>query len=74
MNRKALGKGLEALIPEAPRETASGLVRDLPVGEIQRNDEQPRSRFDEATMSGVQPRWSRACTEAPASRRRCITS
>jgi len=50
MNRKALGKGLEALIPEAPRETSSGLVLDLPVDEIQRNAEQPRSRFDDETI------------------------
>jgi ParB family chromosome partitioning protein len=50
MNRKALGKGLEALIPDAPREPGSGLVVVLAVGEIARNDEQPRSRFDEGTI------------------------
>ncbi len=51
MNRKALGKGLEALIPDAPMEAAGGLVRELRVREIRRNEEQPRSRFDEETIA-----------------------
>ena len=50
MNRKALGKGLEALIPDAPDEAAGGLVRELSVKEIGRNEEQPRSRFDHETI------------------------
>jgi len=50
MNRKALGKGLEALIPDAPDEGVGGLVRALPVNEIRRNKEQPRSRFDDETI------------------------
>lgn len=50
MNRKALGKGLEALIPDAPDDGAGGLVRALPVNEIRRNEEQPRSRFDDETI------------------------
>jgi len=51
MNRKALGKGLEALIPEAPSEAVGGLVRELPINEIRRNEEQPRSRFDDDTLA-----------------------
>ncbi len=51
MNRKALGKGLEALIPDAPIEAAGGLVRELRVREIRRNEEQPRSRFDDETIA-----------------------
>jgi len=51
MNRKALGRGLEALIPDAPTEAAGGLVRELPVREIRRNEEQPRSRFDDETIA-----------------------
>jgi ParB family chromosome partitioning protein len=51
MNRKALGKGLEALIPEAPTESVGGLVVELPVDEITRNEEQPRTRFDEVSIS-----------------------
>lgn len=50
MNRKALGKGLEALIPDAPAEAGGGLVRELSVNEIRRNEEQPRSRFDDETI------------------------
>lgn len=50
MNRKALGKGIEALIPEALGEAAGGLVRELAVDDIERNSEQPRSRFDEAAI------------------------
>ncbi len=50
MNRKALGRGLEALIPDSPREAAGGLVRELSVDEIRRNEEQPRSRFDDETI------------------------
>ena len=51
MNRKALGKGLEALIPDSPMEAAGGLVRELRVREIRRNEEQPRSRFDDETIA-----------------------
>ncbi len=51
MNRKALGKGLEALIPDAPDEAAGGLVRELRVRDIRRNEEQPRSRFDDETIA-----------------------
>ncbi len=51
MNRKALGKGLEALIPDAPTEAAGGLVLELAVREIRRNEEQPRSRFDDETIA-----------------------
>lgn len=50
MNRKALGKGLEALIPEREDEVSGGMVRELRVEEIVRNEEQPRSRFDEVTL------------------------
>jgi len=50
MNRKALGKGLAALIPDTPGALESGLVREIPVGDIQRNEEQPRSRFNDETI------------------------
>ncbi len=50
MNRKALGKGLAALIPEREQEVSGGIVRELWVDEIERNEEQPRSRFNEATL------------------------
>jgi ParB family chromosome partitioning protein len=50
MNRKALGKGLEALIPDAPAGAGGTGVRELPVGEIRPNEEQPRTRFSEETL------------------------
>jgi ParB family chromosome partitioning protein len=49
MNRKALGKGLEALIPDSPSSVESA-VRELPVDAIRRSDEQPRTRFDDRTI------------------------
>ena len=48
MNRKALGRGLGALIPEA--EENAGGVREIPVEEIEKNREQPRTRFNEETL------------------------
>ncbi len=53
MNRKALGRGLGALIPEAPAEAEAGesrSVRQLPVESIERNKEQPRTRFNDETL------------------------
>ena len=50
MHRKALGRGLDALIPvsspTATEELAQG-VRELPISEIGSNPFQPRSRFDD---------------------------
>jgi ParB family chromosome partitioning protein len=49
VNRKALGKGLGALIPEADESGLSG-IRELPVDLIERNPEQPRTRFDQTAL------------------------
>jgi len=49
MQRKALGKGLSALIPDrplVPPETAAGGVRDIPLERIAPNPFQPRKTFD----------------------------
>jgi ParB family chromosome partitioning protein len=47
MNRKALGKGLEALIPDTRDEVPGGTtVQMLAPGEVESNPEQPRTRFD----------------------------
>jgi len=53
MHRKALGKGLEALIPssgpgtmEAPRSS----LREIPIEQVEPNPFQPRTRFDEAAL------------------------
>jgi len=48
MNRRALGKGIEALIPETAEGGAS--VRELPVESIAPNREQPRTRFSDETL------------------------
>ncbi len=53
MNRKALGRGLGALIPEAPDVVdlgEPGSMRQLPVESIERNREQPRTRFNDETL------------------------
>ena len=58
--RKALGKGLESLLPRvqavaeaapaAPKEE-SGKPREIPVGEIDRSPYQTRTRFDEVQLA-----------------------
>ncbi len=50
MNRKALGKGLGALIPEANEADAAAL-REVAIDTIERNIDQPRTRFDDATIA-----------------------
>ena len=52
MHRKALGRGLEALIPAvaAGDEERGGGQRPLPVGDVGPNPFQPRTRFDDAAL------------------------
>ena len=50
MNRRALGRGIEALIPEVPDGAAGTRARELPVESIRPNAEQPRTRFSEQTL------------------------
>jgi len=49
MKRSALGKGISALIPEAPPLRAGSVV-ELPVSEIQPNPLQPRRQFSSASL------------------------
>ena len=49
--RKALGKGLGAILP-APKTTSRTLL-DVPVDRIDPNPVQPRARFDEASLRGL---------------------
>jgi ParB family chromosome partitioning protein len=56
--RKALGKGLESLLPSvkaavdtAPPRSADGTPREIPVSEIDRNPYQTRTRFDESLLA-----------------------
>jgi len=48
VSRKALGRGLKALIPEA--EEQEGQVRLIPIDQVDRNEEQPRKYFDEEQL------------------------
>lgn len=56
--RRALGKGLESLLPTAPPpvqqnapSAAEGTPREIPLSEIDRNPYQTRTRFDEAQLA-----------------------
>ena len=55
--RKALGRGLESLLPSRPAEQTistvppPNAVRDLPMGEIDPNPYQTRTNFDEQTLN-----------------------
>ena len=59
MKRKALGKGLRSLIPEAPgrdarQATPSGdVVRMVDLDRISPNPKQPRGRFDQKTLEDL---------------------
>jgi len=50
MKRKGLGRGLDALMPEAPRPLESDRVALVDIGEIDPNPKQPRRRFDQASL------------------------
>jgi ParB family chromosome partitioning protein len=49
MKRSALGKGIAALIPEAPTLRSTGMP-ELPVADIHPNPLQPRRQFSEASL------------------------
>lgn len=50
---KRLGRGLEALLGPVNRdaEKASGALKELPIGQIEPNPFQPRTRFDETALA-----------------------
>lgn len=50
MERKVLGRGLRALIPEATEEAAGGEALLLRIDKIQSNPHQPREHFDPTTL------------------------
>ena len=54
MNKRGLGRGLDALLPSGPafpeEAQGSGSLREVPVDAISPNPRQPRSRFDEDAM------------------------
>lgn len=46
-NRRALGRGLDALLPGS----ADAGIREIEVGRIERNPDQPRQRFEQAALA-----------------------
>jgi ParB family chromosome partitioning protein len=51
MTKKALGRGLKALIPDAP--AARPGYAELPLGRLVPNPNQPRARFDEEALASL---------------------
>ena len=51
--RSGLGKGLSALIPSESTGEADSLLREVPISHIRPNAHQPRSHFDEESMSSL---------------------
>jgi ParB family chromosome partitioning protein len=51
--RGGLGRGLSALIPGAVEEGTAGRLLEVPVNAIQPNPRQPRTVFDEETLSAL---------------------
>lgn len=49
--RSGLGRGLDALIPQATTRPVASALRDVPISHIRPNQYQPRKRFDEESLS-----------------------
>jgi ParB family chromosome partitioning protein len=51
--RKALGRGLGALLPSVPAGSVEKTYLDLPIDEVIPNKYQPRTTFDEQSLNGL---------------------
>jgi ParB family transcriptional regulator, chromosome partitioning protein len=51
--RRGIGRGLAAILPEAPPDEGAGELRELPTELIKPNPSQPRTRFDPETLEGL---------------------
>jgi ParB family chromosome partitioning protein len=51
--RRGIGRGLAAILPEAPAEDGAGELRELPTELIKPNPSQPRTRFDPEALEGL---------------------
>jgi ParB family chromosome partitioning protein len=51
--RRGIGRGLAAILPETPPEAGAGELRELPTDLIKPNPSQPRTRFDPETLEGL---------------------
>ena len=53
MNRKALGRGLDALIPQQPAKTPAYATTEMDINEIYPNKNQPRKHFDQEELENL---------------------
>jgi ParB family chromosome partitioning protein len=53
LRRSGLGRGLGALIPTDTHRTSGSILRDIPLSFIRANKFQPRTNFDEESLSGL---------------------
>ena len=53
MRRNGLGRGLGALIPAEAHRTSTSVLREVPLAFIEANKFQPRTHFDEESLSGL---------------------
>ncbi len=51
--RPALGKGLSALIPDAPTQTAGGGILELDIDALSANSQQPRLQMNDASLDDL---------------------
>ena len=51
--KRGMGRGLAAILPESAAAEDSGELRELPVGLIKPNPNQPRTKFDPDALSGL---------------------
>jgi ParB family transcriptional regulator, chromosome partitioning protein len=51
--KRGMGRGLAAILPEAPASEAAGELRELPVSLIKPNPKQPRTHFDPDALAGL---------------------
>ena len=51
--KPGMGRGLSAILPEAPPAEALGDLRELPVGLIKPNPKQPRTHFDDDALASL---------------------
>ena len=51
--RRGIGRGLAAILPESPPDEGAGELRELPTELIKPNPSQPRTRFDPETLKGL---------------------
>lgn len=51
--KRGMGRGLAAILPDRPTETSGDELRELPVAAIDANPNQPRKSFDDAELAAL---------------------